>query len=59
MHTGWTPAHTPIDRQVIVAAVGLSSTTPSQSLSWPSQISTPPLVFWHAVSQPGTSASRS
>ena len=36
----------------IVGAPRLSSTTPSQSLSRPSQISTPPLVFMHSVSQP-------
>jgi hypothetical protein len=59
MQTGWTPAHTPMERQLIVGGVGLLSTTPSQSLSWPSQISTPPLVFWHAVSQPGTVGERS
>ena len=58
-HFGWTPAQTPIDRQTSGPAIGLSSTTPLQSLSWPSQISTPPLDFSQAVSQPGTAGSRS
>ena len=59
MHVGFTPAQTPIDLQTSGPAIGLSSTTPSQSLSWPSRISTPPFDFSQAVSQPGTFGSRS
>src|SRR5213078_842348 len=36
------------------ASTGLSSATPLQSLSMPSQISTPPLVFVHWYSQPSS-----
>ena len=59
MQVGCVPAQTPIDLQTSGPAIGLSSTTPSQSLSWPSQISTPPFDVMQAVSQPGTVGTRS
>src|SRR4051812_40007380 len=55
MQVGCTPAQTPTDLQTSGPAIGLLSLMPSQSLSWPSQISTPPFDFSQAVSQPGTS----
>jgi len=47
MHTGTMPWQIePCERQTIVGGATLSSMSPLQSLSRPSQISTPPLVFW-------------
>jgi hypothetical protein len=59
MHVGATPVQTPIVLQVSGPAIGLLSMTPSQSLSRPSQISTPPFDFSQAVSQPAMFGLRS
>jgi hypothetical protein len=52
--------HTPASVPQLAPPPGLpSSTAPSQSLSTPSQVSTPPPVGLHWYSQPGTAGSTS